>query len=88
MMEPGEVERHRRNIAAMARQADDPEGFAQLVDLAAELAELLTDRAQLLREDDGYSWADLARPLGVTRGAAAQRFGRRPARGREAASAS
>lgn len=76
-MEPAEIARHARQIRAMVRAIDDPEALAEIVALRAELDELIRDRVAELRETDGYSWAELARPLGVTRAAAQQRYGKR-----------
>lgn len=81
MMEQRDLDRFRRELRAMVAKADDPEGFAAAVAVAAELDAALADQADKLRQPTstgpGFSWADLARPLGVTRQAAAQRFGRR-----------
>lgn len=82
MMEQRDLDRFRRELRAMVAKADDPEGFAQAVQLSAELDAALIDQADKLRRPTahakGYSWADLARPLRVTRQAVAQRYGRRP----------
>jgi hypothetical protein len=76
-MEPGEVRRWERNLAALIANAgaDDPEGFAETVRLIDAARAGLADAAAELRSQ-GYSWAALAAPLGVTRSAVAQRFGR------------
>lgn len=81
MFEPREVDRWRRQLAAMLDHAagDDPEGFAQVVELLDQAhGEGLRNAAARLRQPTavapGYSWADLARPLGVTRDGAAKRF--------------
>lgn len=75
MMEPETVARFKREIDAMARHAaDDPEAFAQFVQLGEHM-----DKAGGWAVCDlkacGFSWADIARPLGITRQAAAKRFG-------------
>lgn len=86
MLEQAEIDRWRRLTDAMLRHAaqDDPEAFAQVVDildraqakLPAVAAELRGwGRDELCIRADGYSWADLAGALGVTRSAAQQRFG-------------
>ena len=85
MLDRDELTRWERLTAAMLVQAatDDPAAFAQVVGLLDRARELLPDVAYQLRvrasasggdKLDGYSWADLAESLGVTRSAAAQRF--------------
>lgn len=79
MFEPDEIRRWERQLAAMLKAASqsDPEGFAAIVRmLDTAQREGLRQACSELRERDGYSWANLAAPLGVTRGAVAQRFGR------------
>ena len=65
----------RRIIAAHARRiaTGDIEGLAELADLAVELDAALRHAVRGLRAA-GYSWADIAVRLGVTRQAAQQRF--------------
>lgn len=78
MLDARQVSRYQRELKAMVRNvgANDPEAFAELVALAEWLTkEGLPAAAQSIREQ-GHSWADIARPLGVTRAAAFQRFGR------------
>jgi hypothetical protein len=41
------------------------------------LDELLVELAQVAREEEGHSWADVGRALDITKQAAQQRFGRR-----------
>lgn len=87
MIEPRDVDRFRRELHALVAKADDPEGFAQAVALADELTAALTTRANELRHpvghQRGFSWADLAGPLGLTRQGCAQRYGSpAPAHGR------
>jgi hypothetical protein len=85
MIDVGQSKRYEREIRAMLRAAgdDDPEGFAQVVKLLDwAVSEGLREAASRLRESDtagvpGYSWAEIASPLGVTRSAAQQRFGHR-----------
>lgn len=58
--------------------ANDPEAFAVLVRLADWLnKEGLSTAADGLRMIGGYSWSEIARPLGVSKSAAFQRFGAR-----------
>ena len=60
--------------------AGDIEAVADMTALAAQLDTAITDAITSLREC-GYSWADIARPLHITRQAAQQRWGtpRQPA---------
>lgn len=75
MFEPSDVARFRRELSAMIQRASnqDPEGFAQVVELLDLARAQLPEAAQEVRRA-GYSWSELARPLGVTKSAAAQRF--------------
>jgi hypothetical protein len=84
MFEPREMDRWRRQLSAMLDHAgaDDPEGFAQVVGLLDwAQGEGLRSAAATLRQPHGvapgYSWAELARGLRVTRSAVAQRFRQR-----------
>ncbi|MFC4050054.1 hypothetical protein ACFOY4_10195 [Actinomadura syzygii] len=52
----------------------DVEALACLAEVADELATATHDAVTGLRAY-GYSWADIARPLGITRQAAQQRWG-------------
>ncbi|HSY14429.1 MAG TPA: hypothetical protein VK816_00455 [Jatrophihabitantaceae bacterium] len=62
--------------AAARRMADgDVEGLADLARLSGELDQALSTAVAGLR-DCGYSWAEIASPLGTTRQAAQQRWGR------------
>lgn len=81
MLEPRDVGRWEREIDALCREVgrNDPEAFAQGVQLLERLRDGLNSAAANLRTNHHYSWADLARPLGVTRSAAQQRFGKVPA---------
>ncbi|MEU4327738.1 hypothetical protein [Nonomuraea dietziae] len=66
----------RRVIAAYGRRIaqGDIEAIADAVALADELNTAITQAVQGLRAC-GYSWTDIARPLGITRQAAQQRWG-------------
>jgi hypothetical protein len=65
----------RRIIRAMGRRAaDDPESLRAFVDLSRDLDVAFVAAARACH-DTGYSWADIARPLGITRQAALKRFG-------------
>jgi hypothetical protein len=69
----------RRVIRAYSRRvaSGDIEALADIATLATELDAVITEAVTGLRAY-GYSWADIARPLGITRQAAQQRFGGDP----------
>jgi hypothetical protein len=71
----------RRILAAYARRvaAGDVEAISDMVGLAADL-EIAIRQAVIGLRDFGYSWADIAARLGVTRQAAQQRWGNPPPR--------
>ena len=74
-----EVTRWERHLKAMVRDAstNDPEAFAELVRMADWLSREGLPQAAAGLQENGYSWAEIARPLGVSKPAAWQRF-RRP----------
>lgn len=78
-LEPARKSRTVRELRSLANEVghNDPEAFADLIDVYSQLGEMIADAADALRTDAGYSWADLAAPLGVTRSAVQQRWGRR-----------
>ncbi|WP_327580668.1 hypothetical protein OHA25_32030 [Nonomuraea sp. NBC_00507] len=53
----------------------DIEALADLTGVVAELDHAIAQAVIQLRAEHGYSWADIARPLGLTRQAAQQRWG-------------
>ncbi|MFI6814736.1 hypothetical protein ACIBG7_20150 [Nonomuraea sp. NPDC050328] len=53
----------------------DIEALADLAGVVAELDHAIGQAVTQLRTQHGYSWADIARPLGITRQAAHQRWG-------------
>jgi hypothetical protein len=67
----------RRVIAAYSRRvaAGDIDAISDMTSIAAELDDAITEAVTGLRSA-GYSWADIAARLGVTRQAAQQRWGR------------
>jgi hypothetical protein len=69
----------RRIIRAHGRRvaAGDPDALAALVALAAQIEAATADGVAGLRAA-GYSWAEIAARLGVTRQAAQQRWGGEP----------
>ena len=83
MLDTREMDRWRRLTDAMLAHAagDDPAAFAQVVHLLDSVTERLPLVAAQLTEtgplEARYSWAELAAELGVTKGAAWQRFGPR-----------
>jgi hypothetical protein len=66
----------RRVIHAYARRiaTGDIEALTAMTTLADDLDQAITDAVTGLRAY-GYSWADIARPLGISRQAAQQRWG-------------
>lgn len=68
----------RRIIRALGRHCEthDPWQLVHLRTVADELA-ATTTAAVLALHAQGYSWADIARPLGITRQAAQQTYGRK-----------
>lgn len=78
MLEPARLTRARRELQALLREVgdNDAEAFASLVELADWFqTEGVPATAEHLRTR-GYSWNELARPLGVSRQAVRQRFKR------------
>ena len=70
----------RRVIDAYSRRvaAGDIEALTGMADLACHLADATRKAITGLRDDHGYSWADIAARLGITRQAAQQRWGGQP----------
>src|SRR5690349_7272206 len=68
----------RRVLAALANRVGDAdvELLRGLADLSGVINDLLTDTVHRLRDDHGYSWADVGRALGTTRQSAHERFRR------------
>lgn len=66
----------RRMIRAHGRRCAnaDPEDLAELVDVARSLDEAITEAVAGMRAN-GFSWGQIAGPLGITRQAAQQRYG-------------
>ena len=67
----------RRVIVAYSRRvaAGDIDAISDMTNIAAELDDAISQAVAGLRAA-GYSWADIAARLGVTRQAAQQRWGR------------
>lgn len=87
MLDRDDLMRFRRELNALLVKAgdDDPEAFAQAVELVEAARAGLSEAAARLRTPrgeagagfvPGYSWADLAAPLGIARQSAAERFGK------------
>lgn len=65
-----------RAVKSLARRAaDDPEALAQLARIA-DVVNSGVRQAARSAHDQGYSWAEIAATIGVTRQAAHQRFSR------------
>lgn len=66
----------RRIIRAHGRRcaAADPEDLVGLIELTQSIDEATTEAVYGLRAS-GFSWAEIARPLGITRQAAQMRYG-------------
>lgn len=81
MLESARKARTLRELQSLCREVagNDPEAFAELVQIHADFGAMLATTAAELRANGEYSWADLARPLGVSRSAAQKRFGIAPA---------
>lgn len=67
-----------RLIRSYARRiADgDPTDLADAVRLQQQLDQAIGEAVAAMRDQSGFSWADLARELGVTRSAVQQRYAR------------
>jgi aspartate aminotransferase-like enzyme len=67
----------RRVIAAYSRRiaAGDIEAITGMAALSADLEDATRQAIAALRADFGYSWADIAARLGITRQGAQQRWG-------------
>lgn len=70
-----------RMIRSYGRRIGDgnPEDLAMALQLQHDLDAVITDAVLTMRETHGYSWAQLADELGMTRQAVQQRYGRRAA---------
>jgi hypothetical protein len=71
----------RRAIRAYSRRvgSGDIDALADMTRLAAHLDQAITEAVDALRTGPtGYSWADIALRLGITRQAAQQRWGTAP----------
>lgn len=76
MIEEKEVQRLRRHLRAITAKCDDPDALAAITEvLSDDVAEIVAEQARSLH-DRGYSWAEIARPLNITRQAAHQRYGK------------
>lgn len=77
MLEPTRKSRAVRELRSLCVEvgSNDPDAFAELVEIRATFDAMIAVAADQLRTAGGYSWADLARPLGVTRAAVQKRYG-------------
>ena len=69
----------RRMVRGFAKRVaeGDPADFAEMVATAQAMDEALAHAVTAMRENHGFSWAQIAHELGMTRQGAQQRFGRR-----------
>jgi hypothetical protein len=69
----------RRMLKAYGRRVagGDVEDLAQMVELGRLFDEVMADAVKAMREEQGYSWTDVGRAVGVTRQAARQKWGER-----------
>lgn len=76
MLEPSEIKRWERQLRAMLRAGadNDPEGLATVVELVTQAYKALPFMVELARAEYGYSWADIAAAMPITRQAAHERF--------------
>lgn len=73
-MEQAQAARFAREMKALAKAATwDCESFAQAVKLQEDLADLLAESARTLN-GQGFSWAEIAAPLGLGRNAVHKRY--------------
>lgn len=70
----------RRLIDAYGRRLADgsPEDLAKAVELHRHLDKMMDEAVPAMRERYGWSWAEIARPLGMARENAYKRWGKRP----------
>lgn len=66
MLEPNDVKRYQRELAAMLRRAgdEDPEGFAAIAHLLTSAVDGLGDAARNMRRR-GYSWREISNATGM-----------------------
>lgn len=69
----------RRILKALGKRVGDgdPVDLAQLVALREEFERVEVEAVSRMRDQHGFSWAEIGRDLGITRQAAQQRYGRR-----------
>jgi hypothetical protein len=76
MIEPEEEKRWTRNINAMVAAAgDDADAFAAILALYVMFGRQLHETAIPALRQQGFSWSEIARPLGISKQAAQQRWG-------------
>lgn len=78
MLEPSRITRTERELRSLADTVagDDPEALAELVRIAHWLNTHLVPQTARRQHEGGYSWAEIAAPLGITRQSAQERFSR------------
>jgi DNA-directed RNA polymerase specialized sigma24 family protein len=74
MIEPEDMKRFERHARTLGKLAgDDPAAFRQAVELVGEMEAQLR-LAVLQLQDQGFSWTDIAKALGVTRQSAWKKY--------------
>lgn len=63
------------NLGRRIRESGDVEALQHLVDLQTLVDAELAESVRALRAEQGYSWADVGRVLGIKRQTAQERFG-------------
>jgi hypothetical protein len=77
VIEPAQAEKLRTLLRALTPKANDPEGIAQLQALSQEWQAMIAQQVRAIN-DEGYSWSDIARPLGISRTSAFNRYADSP----------
>lgn len=67
----------KRTVRGIRSQIEDPESVAQAIEIMNAMRDEIESAIQHLQEEEGYSWTELAKPVGVSRQAMRQRWGRK-----------
>lgn len=76
MLEPRDVQRYERELAAMLRRAgdEDPEGFAQIAEALYNAIDGLEEAVNDMRRR-GYTWRQIGAAMGVNHQTLHKRWG-------------